>query len=90
MTGSEYDKAEQARIVKKTVMLAKNRCNAVACGYATGKCTTVDQGGAWEALCKAKDDIVVHDRRTKRWAVQCDAGRLVGVAFPEGAKLRLF
>ena len=90
LTGSENDEMEKARIVKKTIDLPKNRCNVVAVGYATGKCSTVDQGGAWESLLKSKADKVVHDRRTKRWAVRCDTGKLIGVCFAENAQPGMF
>jgi hypothetical protein len=88
--GTEYDKPEKARVIRKTINLPKNRCNIIVVGYATGKCSTVDQGGAWQSLLDSKQDGVVHDRRTKRWAVRCDVGRVLGVAFAENASPGFF
>ena len=88
--GTEFDGPEKARAVRKSSLLPKNRCNTVVIGYATGKCSTVDQGGAWQSLVDSKRDGVVHDRRTKRWAVRCDVGRILGIAFAENASPGLF
>ena len=82
--------AEMARVLSKTWNLAKNRCNVMIVGHATGVCSTVDQGGAWETLLKAKHDLVVHDRREKRWAIHCNSGQILGLAFLENAQPQLF
>jgi hypothetical protein len=84
------NRVEKARILSKTSSLAKNRCNVLIVGHATGTCSTVDQGGAWETLLKAKADLVVHDRREKRWAVHCNSGQILGLAFLENAQPQLF
>lgn len=81
---------EMARVMFRVNALAKNRCGVFFTGFATGKCSTVDAGGAWETLLKAKQDLVVHNRREKRWAVKCDIARLQGLAFAEDALPGIF
>ena len=85
LRGNDTDDAEVARVIARALPSGKNRCNVVLVGVAQGRNTAIDQGGSWEGLNLASQDLTVHIRREKFWAVKCTASCLTAIAFASNA-----